>query len=63
MNRHMSHDLEDDRFMTFFLAMLEPGKMRFCNAGHEPPLHYRPSAPEGEQFRALDSDGLLLGVL
>jgi sigma-B regulation protein RsbU (phosphoserine phosphatase) len=66
MNDLLCPDLEDSRFMTFFLGVLEmePRRFHFTNAGHEPPLLIRPGAatPE-ERVRPLDAGGLLLGVM
>ena len=52
----------DNQFMTLVIAELDPaaGSMRFANAGHHYPLHYR--AASGT-FELLESTGLPLGVL
>jgi phosphoserine phosphatase len=66
LNDRLSQDIEDSRFMTFFLGSLESQpqrRFRYCNAGHEPPLLIRPGAPEDRRLRRLDTDGLLLGIL
>lgn len=64
VNNRLCEDLETSRFMTFFLGMLEtePRRLRYANAGHEPPLLIRPSA-DGCQVTELDADGLILGVM
>lgn len=50
--------LPDDSFATLFLGILSPGRLRYCNAGHLPPLHV---TREG-RVRALSGHGLPLGI-
>jgi serine phosphatase RsbU (regulator of sigma subunit) len=50
--------LDADSFVTAFLAFASGGELRFCNAGHEPPLLIRAGAPP----RALRRTGLPLGI-
>ena len=40
VNRSLCETVPDDRFVTFFLAVLDiaDGTVRYCNAGHNPPL-------------------------
>jgi sigma-B regulation protein RsbU (phosphoserine phosphatase) len=40
INRALCAMVPDDRFITFFLAVLDTadGSLRYCNAGHNPPL-------------------------
>jgi len=47
-------------FVTLFLAFLDPesGKMRYVNAGHNPPLLIR-----GKDLRLLEDGGVPMGVL
>ncbi|MBN2171759.1 MAG: SpoIIE family protein phosphatase [Candidatus Krumholzibacteriota bacterium] len=49
------------RFITLFLAELDPaaGRLRFVNAGHNPPLLLR----AGGEAETLTSGGLILGVV
>lgn len=65
MNVLLAHDLDPTRFMTFFLGVLEsePRRIRFTNAGHEPPIIYRPAAPDGPQILQLETTGMMLGVV
>jgi sigma-B regulation protein RsbU (phosphoserine phosphatase) len=50
--------LPRDSFVTAFLGILSPESLRYCNAGHLPPLHVRAGT-----VCPLDSHGLPLGVL
>ena len=50
--------LPHDAFVTAFLGILSGDSLRYCNAGHLPPLLVR-----GGAARPLDSHGLPLGVL
>ena len=38
-NSMMMGRLSSDAFVTAFLCVLSPGRLRYCNAGHLPPLH------------------------
>ena len=49
--------LPRDTFVTAFLGILSSDSLRYCNAGHLPPLHVRQGGGE-----PLDSHGLPLGV-
>jgi sigma-B regulation protein RsbU (phosphoserine phosphatase) len=61
LDRHMSTNLPDNRFVTLFLCVLDPrtGEIRYCNAGHNPPLLVR----EGGRVERLESSGTVLGIL
>jgi serine phosphatase RsbU (regulator of sigma subunit)/pSer/pThr/pTyr-binding forkhead associated (FHA) protein len=61
LDRHMSTNLPDNRFVTLFLCVLDPatGEIRYCNAGHNPPLLVR----EGGKIDRLESSGTVLGIL
>ena len=50
--------LPRDTFVTAFLGLLSRESLRYCNAGHLPPLHVRAGT-----VCPLDSHGLPLGVL
>jgi len=50
--------LPRDTFVTAFLGVLSRDSLRYCNAGHLPPLHIR-----GGSVCPLDGNGLPLGVL
>jgi phosphoserine phosphatase RsbU/P len=50
--------LPHDAFVTAFLGILTRDSLRYCNAGHLPPLLVRNGGA-----RPLDSHGLPLGVL
>jgi GAF domain-containing protein len=50
--------LPRDTFVTAFLGILSRDSLRYCNAGHLPPLHHRAGS-----LCPLDSHGLPLGVL
>lgn len=53
-----------DRFVTLTAAVLDPGKhqVTVINAGHMPPLHYRPGQPLDE-ISSPDAIGYPLGVM
>jgi sigma-B regulation protein RsbU (phosphoserine phosphatase) len=55
-------DIEPDTFVTFCLATMSPDQRTLivANAGHDPPLIYRPGTVEVEQ---LEPSGLALGVM
>jgi serine phosphatase RsbU (regulator of sigma subunit) len=61
LDRHMSKNCPDNRFVTLFLCVLDPakGELRYCNAGHNPPLLVR----EGGKVERLQSCGTVLGIL
>jgi serine phosphatase RsbU (regulator of sigma subunit) len=56
-NAMMQTRLPPDSFATVFLGILSPGRLRYCNAGHLPPLHVSKG-----RVRQLKSHGLPLGV-
>jgi serine phosphatase RsbU (regulator of sigma subunit)/putative methionine-R-sulfoxide reductase with GAF domain len=61
-NRWINRDSESGMFVTLFYAILEKssGRLRYCCAGHNPPLLYRAA---GGQFEELSTPGIALGVL
>jgi sigma-B regulation protein RsbU (phosphoserine phosphatase) len=60
INRALCRQGAHGRFVTLFLAVLDlrEGAMRFCNAGHNPPILVR---PDGTVSR-LEAGGALVGV-
>lgn len=60
LNEQTCRRMPADKFITFFLAFLEPatGELTYCCAGHDPPLIIDRSGDAGE----LTSGGLVLGV-
>lgn len=62
LNILLEQDMEDDKFMTLFYAVLDPENMilRYANAGHDAPLIYRASLQE---FETLESTGIPLGMM
>lgn len=61
LNKSISGNCPDNRFITFFLAIIDPatGEIRFCNAGHNPPLLVRASGVTEK----LEGGGIILGIL
>ncbi|MBI4616107.1 MAG: SpoIIE family protein phosphatase [Planctomycetes bacterium] len=62
VNNLLSLDVKDDAFMTLFLGAFDfrQRRLRYTSAGHDEPVHYRPSTGE---FRLLESTGIPLGML
>jgi serine phosphatase RsbU (regulator of sigma subunit)/pSer/pThr/pTyr-binding forkhead associated (FHA) protein len=61
LNKAISANCPDNRFITFFLAIVDTntGLIRYCNAGHNPPLLLRAGGfPE-----KLEGGGIILGIL
>jgi serine phosphatase RsbU (regulator of sigma subunit) len=60
LNRMIQPHCPDNRFISFFVAVIHPkgGEVRYCNAGHNPPLLLR---ADGTMQR-LDVGGWLLGI-
>ena len=61
VNRFLHQSVEPGRFVTAFLAVLDPrdGALEYCNAGHNPPYLV---ASDGA-VSTLETGGLLLGML
>jgi serine phosphatase RsbU (regulator of sigma subunit) len=61
-NQLLLEDSQTDLFLSAFYALVDPdeGEVVYANAGHNPPLLFRPG--DGS-FCALDSSGLVLGVI
>ncbi len=62
LNNLLEKTTEDDRFITMFYGLihLEKKSMEYVNAGHDPPIIYRPAAGV---FEELQSTGMALGIL
>ena len=60
LNRCASAGSQGERFVTMVYGLLDPGsgRFRYCNAGHNYPLHV---SGDGT-WQVLDTGGLLLGV-
>lgn len=61
LNKSISSNCPDNRFITFFLAIMDPanGEIRYCNAGHNPPLLVRANGTTEK----LEGGGIILGIL
>jgi len=61
LNDFLVPDMSDGRFISLFLAVLDAndGTMRWCNAGHNPPLVLR----AGGGVERLEATGHILGIL
>ena len=61
VNRFLHQSVEPGRFVTAFLAVLDPrdGAFEYCNAGHNPPYLVTPDGA----VTTLETGGLLLGML
>lgn len=59
LNHHLCQDTRPEEFATFFYGVIDPSgtQLRYCNAGHEPPLLLR-----GDAFTRLDVGGLIVGA-
>ena len=62
LNNLLEKTTEDDRFITMFYGLIDQDRktMEYVNAGHDPPIVYRPS---NGVFEELQSTGMLLGIL
>jgi hypothetical protein len=63
INRLVFEASSTNRYATFFWAQYEPAvrRLRFVNAGHNPPIVYR-KRPECEQVFRLEDGGTVLGL-
>ena len=61
LNRLLEADMSDDTFMSMVACRLrDDGGCSYVSAGHEPPLVWRAAT---RSFDALDSTGMLLGLI
>jgi serine phosphatase RsbU (regulator of sigma subunit) len=60
INRTVCQNVPSSKYVTFFLAALDPatGRLHFVNAGHNPPLLVR----AGGEVETLSDGGLVLGM-
>ncbi len=63
VNERILSDTRSEMFVTAFYAVLDPetGRMRYVNAGHNPP--YLVSSQKGKPFDQLRATGMALGVM
>jgi sigma-B regulation protein RsbU (phosphoserine phosphatase) len=61
LNRIITSNCPSNRFITFFIGILDPktGELTYVNAGHNPPL----VAHADGSVEKLDGTGLILGIL
>ena len=61
LNRVIKSNCPENRFITFFIGILDPrtGEMRYCNAGHNPPIVVH----QGGGVQRLEGTGMILGIL
>ncbi len=61
LNKAVSSNIVINRFISFFIACLEPesGRIKYCNAGHNPPIVVKTTGKE----ILLKNGGPVLGVL
>lgn len=61
LNRITAANCPNNCFISLFIAVLDPptGEMRYCNAGHNPPLLLR----KNQEVERLGATGILLGIL
>ena len=61
VNRYLADNTPSNRFVTLFITELDPtsGKLRYINAGHNPPLVVRDDGTVSQ----LDAGGFPLGIL
>jgi phosphoserine phosphatase RsbU/P len=60
-NQLLHQSVDGGRYATLFYAILDPGsgELRYCNAGHKPPMVFR----EGKPALRLERGGPALGIL
>ena len=62
LNDFLAKDMTSGKFMSMFIGVLDPvaGRLEWCSAGHNPPIHWSPSTGT---LALLDSTGPVLGVI
>lgn len=65
INRIFVHNIHFNTFVTLFLARFEPATRRltYCNAGHNPPLVFRPKPNGRETLNWLRPTGAAIGLV
>ena len=63
INRQLCSTTDSQKFASFFYGLLdeESGRMIYVNAGHNPPMIFRPNGKQAELSR-LDATGMIVGV-
>ena len=61
MNRFLYRSTSGSNYATFFYAQLDAGRMRYVNAGHNPPYLVR-RTPAGVEMIELSAGGTVLGL-
>src|SRR5579884_974713 len=61
LNRIICQNCPGNRFITFFIGVIEPqtGEITYCNAGHNPPVLVRNDG----SVQHLEGGGMILGIL
>ncbi|TFB12884.1 hypothetical protein E3V33_03825 [Candidatus Marinimicrobia bacterium MT.SAG.4] len=61
INEILYENTTADKFVTFFVAVLDPSSMKltYCNAGHNPPLRFS----ETGEVTTLEEGGLIIGMM
>lgn len=61
INEILYENTTADKFVTFFVAVLDPisRKLTYCNAGHNPPLRFS----ETGEVTTLEEGGLIIGMM
>jgi sigma-B regulation protein RsbU (phosphoserine phosphatase) len=65
LQRLLLHNVHFSTFVTLFLAALDPttGQLTYCNAGHPPPLIFRPQGDERDSLRWLEPTGAAVALI
>lgn len=64
VNQQIAESVMDASFITFFYSEFDERRstLRYTNAGHNPPLLFRPGRKGEERVRRLDVGGTVLGI-
>jgi sigma-B regulation protein RsbU (phosphoserine phosphatase) len=65
LNSLLIHNVRMTQFMTMFLGRYDPATriLTYANAGHNPPLLYRPQGNGGDPFTWLQPTGAAIGLI